>query len=140
VPPSGLDYATGNYVAYPVYHELASGSLLVATEHRNVVTEVVLHEGANDLLNHKPAKALLAVSRGDVVYAIGTDCDLLNDAVTWLGGNEPDLGKHYSVTYTYAPTYRVFRMLGVDRRYPGAVELPKRFHLKLVDTRMRITA
>lgn len=135
--PAQAKSVDGDMVTCALYDEITSGDLIRMADVTRVDTQVVLREnGGNDVLAEKPVVALIKVNRVGVTYTIGTDCELENDGVKWLGVSEPTAGLHYHVTYKFYPSYRVFRNLGLERRFPGTVELPKRYQLKVADAMM----
>lgn len=134
IPPKAKN-VDGDMVTCVLYDEIAEGNLMRLIDSTRIDNEVLLREATgNDALAEKPVESLVNVTRGDAVYTIGTDCELENDAVKWLGVSEPSAGQHYNVVYKFYPTYRVFRNLGLERRFPGGTDLPKRFQLKLADS------
>lgn len=94
----------------------ATGTTVITTRRGpiNSVTQVIVTKeatepvtrgmpsGTSDVLSHSGVTEIISVTQGVTTYAAGTDYVRSGDHIDWSpGGDEPDGGSSYTVTYRY---------------------------------------
>jgi len=96
----------------------------------------VLTRGTSDVLR---SRSVLSLDRVSCILAgaytlllPGIDYTFAGHTITWISSTLP-VGAQYSVTYIARPEFYVYRTLVSDRPH-GHVPLPRKVHLKSMDT------